>query len=259
MDFCVGIESASGLLHVSEELLRELGLLFENVRGAVLANGVIDAGFNCFAKALVTACLAQLQGLDTDLCAGQALVAWVRPQPWTAYHVDPHAWAITKSGQIIDLSMTDLDGRKYFTVGHHALPDGTQPLEPRCTLSAKRFQKSLGAAPRLPAGAHIFYYQQKRDPLQFEDLRNAATRINSPATQAILARWPRKNVLARAILHSHLVLTGERQPLGVKSQLEAWTALADWRVDALQELKARHLASRQGQRQRDRSAAFEVA
>lgn len=249
----------NGVLRITEGLLLELKLLFENPGGAALANGMIDAGFNCFSKALVTSFLAQLQGFETHFCSGQALVAWVRPQPWTAYHIDPHAWVITKAGRIMDLSITELDGQKYFTAGHTPLPDRTAAITPRCTFSAKRFQNSVASVSQLSVGAHAFYYEQKRNAVTFDDLNDAGMKVNSPPTKAILARWPNDNVLAKAILHSHLVLTGERSPLRGQSQIEAWMQLADWRIDALAELKARHLESRQGQRRGDRTAGSQAA
>lgn len=239
------MQKSSDTLYINHLLLPELRLLFEAHRGNTLANGNADAGFNCYAKAFVSVYLARLQGLPASLCEGRALLAWVRPQPCMAYRIDPHAWAGLPGGRVLDLSINHFDGRKYFTTGHCAIHEA-EPIAALATSEALRFDTVMNQARALPFGVHLFYHLVREYPFEFERLQIGAEAVNSPPTRALAANRGAANLLARAILHLHGLLTDKRAPLPTAVQAEAWEMLAAWDVDAVAELKTEWHAVNRG-------------
>ncbi len=224
-------------LQLTPGLFAGLRLLFEHPAGGTLPNGNVDLGYNCFAKGFVTAWLARLQGIAADHYAGRALVAWVRPQPSTGHRIDPHAWAGVWPGTVLDLSITNLDGREFYSAGHEPVP-GIVPVSAHAVGNSERFEELHKSPPPLPLGAHVFYHATLFAPFDFSAARIGPERLNSPPTKEIAARYPGNPVVAKAILHLHRVALGEHPPLTARSQEEAWEMLARWNVNVVPELDA---------------------
>lgn len=223
-------------LQINRRMLEELRLLFDNRRGGKLPNGLVDFGFNCYAKAFVTVFLARMQGIEAQACAGKAFLAWIRPKPSRAYLIQPHAWTRAITGAIIDLSINQVEGRDFFTSGHEVI-DGLQPVNAQ-PVSQLEFDRLVSSPPRLPMGSHVFYHAERLNGLSFEVLGKAAAHINSPPTREIAGRYPRNNVIAKAVLHLHGLVAGDREPLQAFNQDDAWAQLARWDVDAMNEIEA---------------------
>ena len=74
---------------------------------------------------------------------------------------------------------------------------------------------------------------------EFEELNLGGLAVLSNSTREIAARYSGNNVIAKAILHLHLVASGERRPLVAENYRKAWDELARWQVDAVAELRER--------------------
>ncbi|MEO5960883.1 MAG: hypothetical protein ABIZ49_12590 [Opitutaceae bacterium] len=224
-------------LRIVPSLLEEMQLLFEAPSEAPLPNGNVDAGFNCYAKAFTTVYLARLQGIAADHCAGRALLVWVQETGRLAGTIEPHAWAGVRSGGAIDLSINNFRGAKFFSVGHVPVAEALT-VTTQSTFDAREFEHLKASSSALPVGAYLFYHSQARRFFNFSRLREPMFLLNSPPTLALMERHGKNAVLAKALLHLHWLLTGQRQPMEVSDQNEAWSTLASWRIDAFKELKA---------------------
>lgn len=218
-------------------MLQELGLLFESERGGTLPNGLSDSGFNCTAKAFATMYLARLQGIEADFCQGAAVLGIKRPgSPYTCL-VEPHAWVVARTKFVIDLSINHFEGIEYATVGHRPIP-GVEPVGLRVAKQEADLGPWLSELPTMAGDVQLIYLGNVSRVFRLQDIALGADVLISPPTRAILFGFPTTDVLAKAILHLHQVLTGERLPLIGATQIEAWRALAAWNVDAMGELQA---------------------
>lgn len=227
------------LLSITPSLLNELSLLFESAKGGPLPYAATDAGFNCYAKSFVTCYLARLQGIAADHCEGNAFLALRRsdgPATLTC-EIEPHAWAGSQWGLVFDLSINHFLNREYLAAGTTPLA-GVDSAATHITSNVHEFEQWCAAAGELAQGSHVFLHLKKWVKFRFGDLQLNARRVKSPPTQAIVARYPGNNVLAKSILHLHWLVAGRRDPLRAADQDAAWDSLAAWSVDPLSELRA---------------------
>jgi hypothetical protein len=225
----------SALLRINISVLEDLHLLFANPPGKILSNGLPDLGLNCYAKAYITTFLARLQGIELDFITGRALYVPSTTEPFP-FLIDPHAWAGTRDGLVVDLSIHQLNGWSRVAAGCYAAAGTSNPVV-LFTARPDQFDELLKGCPRLPPGLHVFYHGRVLEKFSFETLHRIGQTINSPHGRRIAARHPGNNVFAKAILHLHGLVTGTREPLaGDRTQEEAWDRLAEWDVDAVSEL-----------------------
>ena len=224
------------LLHITPALLDELSLLFENAKGGPLPCEATDAGFNCYAKAFVTCYLARLQGIAAEHCDGKAFLVLEREGVSLTCEIEPHAWAGSRWGVVFDLSINHVFGRNHITAGHAQLP-AVDTVVTHVTTDVRQFERWCAPVRELTDGDHLCLHLMRCEKFRFGDLQRGAQRVKSPPTQAIAARYKDNNVLAKAILHLHWLVSGRCEPLRSRTQDAAWDYLAAWQVEPVSELK----------------------
>jgi hypothetical protein len=91
---------------------------------------------------------------------------------------------------------------------------------------------------RLTLGNYLFFFEERRRPFEFYDLVNGVRQLNSLPSRQLLERFPDRNkLLAKAVLHLHRVVGGERAALRATEQLAAWQEIAALPGDPFSELE----------------------
>lgn len=218
-------------------LLPQMALLFDSPRGKKLPNGNVDLGFNCCAKAFVAMYLARLRGLAVDICRGETLLVEKSSGLYYSYRINPHVWVGAADVKVIDLSIRDFQKRKFLPIVAGTSYDWKQ-WDVTVTVDRADYQEFGTNCARLPDGAHVRYWMQEIRVFDFAELNLSDMAVASESTRRIAARYPGNNVVAKAILHLHRLVSGTRLPLVAEIQKIAWDELARWQVDAVGELRS---------------------
>ena len=220
----------------TDEFLSEMRLLFGASKSKA-ADGRIDPGFNCQAISFATVYLCRLRSLNVDVCEGSLLFIEKGGLNKHVTVIHPHAWVGSPKDRDIDLSIADYEGHRFLPVLHDQVVGGDSWCV-RPTLDETKFRQVLRDFRSLPKDRYLLYLHRQRRVFNFDDLAGGGPATSSPPTRALLSRFPDSGLLAKGILHLHLVANGDRPRLGILSRVDAWANLDQWQVDAVAALKA---------------------
>lgn len=220
----------------AESFLRELRLLFgtEKAKGE---KGRIDPGFNCMAVSFAVVHLCRLRGLEVDQCFGDLMFLEKAGANRHLSVISPHAWVGAPKHHDIDLSIADYESHAFLPVIHDQVA-GPLTWHVKPTTDEQWFRETVRNFRGLPGDRYLLYLHKQRGIYRFDDLKAGAPATSSPPTQKLLGAYPDKELLAKGILHLHLLAQGQRASLTEHSREQAWGMLNDWQVQAICELAA---------------------